>query len=206
MIIALFWILLKVTATNTERGHELTFRPKSQQAATLIAYEERQFDNLVILSPSATFKGALGAGELIEFVNMGGNILLAGGESMSEALRDFAYEFSVDFRKPRVVDFFNGASTELDHTIIARDLVAPSAVVSSLTGPILYRGVGHWITGKNRLVGKVLHGSKTAFVTDAKVVTDTALLGSDVNLVSYFQALNGARVIFCGSNSMFSNK
>lgn len=169
----------------------------------MIEYEERIYDNLLILSPSATFMGALKMGQMIDFVNLGGNILLAGSENISEALKDFSYEFSVDFGSSPVRDYFHTVEESIFST---SKLVGSSYIVSDLKGPIVYSGIGHAISGKNVLVQPLLVGEDSAIAADTKKVTEKSLIGSKVNLVSTFQALNNARVVFCGSVDMFSNK
>jgi hypothetical protein len=52
------------------------------------------------------FGGALKMGNLVEFVNQGGNVLLA-ADQYSEAMKDFAFEFSCDFASDAVSDPVN---------------------------------------------------------------------------------------------------
>jgi oligosaccharyltransferase complex subunit beta len=37
-------------------------------------------------------------GNIVDFINKGGNVLLVGSDQVSEALKDFAFEFSVDLK------------------------------------------------------------------------------------------------------------
>jgi oligosaccharyltransferase complex subunit beta len=145
--------------------------------------------------------GALKMGELVDFVNLGGNVLLAGSEKNSDAVRDFAYEFSVDFATTESVDhFFYQNDTKI---LTTTKNVGPDYVAKA-SNPILYRGVGHSLSGKNHLAFPILVGENSAFSGEKKV-GEGSLVGSKLNLVSAFQALNNARVVFAGSTLMFSN-
>jgi oligosaccharyltransferase complex subunit beta len=140
-------------------------------------------------------------GELVEFVNLGGNVLLCGSEQNSEAIKDFAYEFSVDFSSTLVTDYFHNVNSS---QIIKSKIIGPEFVVNTKK-PILYRGVGHALSGKNNLVFPILVGQDSSFSGEKKV-SEASLLGSKLHLVSAFQALNNARVVFAGSNLLFSNE
>ena len=141
----------------------------------------------------------MGAGGLIDFVNKGGNVLLVADEKISEQQRDFAYEFSVDIDRTRVSDYFHSGPSG---SVFSTRLVSPKNVVSSIQGPILYDGIAHILTGKNPLGFKILTASESAF----SIADDKSPIGSDLSLLSAFQALNNARVMFCGSIKMFSNE
>jgi oligosaccharyltransferase complex subunit beta len=143
-------------------------------------------------------------GELVDFVNLGGNVLIAGSSKNSEAIKDFAYEFSIDYATSNVVDYFR--NNKDSQSILSSDLVGSKFIVSETNGPILYRGVGQYISGKNPLAQPLLIASGSAFSGEAKKVTESTLIGSKLVLVSSFQAINNARIIFAGSNDMFSNE
>jgi hypothetical protein len=59
----------------TERGHELSFHVNDPELA-LEEYGVRQFDNLVVFSPQKKI-GKLTKADLLQFVDMGGNVLLS---------------------------------------------------------------------------------------------------------------------------------
>jgi oligosaccharyltransferase complex subunit beta len=146
--------------------------------------------------------GALKMGELVEFVNLGGNVFLAGSEKNSDAMRDFAYEFSVDYATTEAVDHF---SYQNDSRILRTTKNIGPESVAKVSNPVLFRGVGHSLSGKNHLAFPILVGENSAFSGEKKV-TEASLVGSKLNLVSAFQALNNARVVFAGSTLMFSNE
>lgn len=193
---------------NGDLAHEFTFlnSPKLASSTNLIEFEELLFDNLIILDSSTpSFGGALKMGNLVDFVNKGGNILLVASEGISDAVRDFAFEFTVDFKSARVVDPWDSS---LSGQGIVEAFVLPSAknILTPSSTPIYYAGNGHVLTGKNDLIKPLLVGKDTAYMTEAKKLNDKAVLGSRVVLASYFQALNGARVVFASSSALFGNE
>ncbi|KAJ3008807.1 hypothetical protein HKX48_008331 [Thoreauomyces humboldtii] len=186
----------------------------TEESFGLVEYDERSFDHFVVLAPEVpTFGGELGVANLLEFVNKGGNVLLAASSSISEAIRDFAYEFSVDFDESGtgVIDHFHKADAS-DATLVAAssfvgNKVAVPHTVSS-GAPVLFRGVGHRLTGKNVLMQPLLTGSPTAYaydLADREVLEGAPLIGSGLVYVSAVQARNNARVVFAGSVEMFSD-
>jgi oligosaccharyltransferase complex subunit beta len=75
--------------------------------------------------------------------------------------------------------------------------------------PVVFRGVGHRLTGKNPLIQALLVGEPSAysFSLNAKsAVPAAALTGAQVSLVSALQARNNARIVFSGSKDLFSDE
>lgn len=156
---------------------------------------------------------------LVEFVKSGGNILLGGSPTLSDSLRDFAREFSVDFddRDTVVIDHFSYNATSTsdtpDHTLIVLDtpsLTKVKAVVSSLEAPVLYRGIGHK-AGSTPLLTKILSAGFSAYSAENNEeqpadAESTTLVGTGVGLVSALQARNSARVTITGSLELFEDK
>ncbi|KAI8904926.1 Dolichyl-diphosphooligosaccharide--protein glycosyltransferase subunit WBP1 [Powellomyces hirtus] len=199
----------------TERGHELTYKTATESDFGLVVYEEIAFDHVLVLAPTVgSFGGELGIGNLMEFVSKGGNVLIAASSQISEAIRDFAYEFSVDFDESGsgVQDHFLKIEQD-DPTLISvsNGFVGNSVAVAPSVAkgpPILFRGVGHRLTGKNPLIQALLVGAPTTFaseIADKDVLEGSLLVGKDVVLVSALQARNNARVTFAGSVEMFSD-
>jgi hypothetical protein len=154
---------------------------------------------------SLAFGGALKMGNIVEFINKGGNVLFVASDQVSEALKDFAYEFSVDLTTNNVQDPFN---VELSKKGLIEGFVLPGAknIFTATANPVYYSGKGHVLSGKNNLIRPVLTGKDTAFMTQGKKLNEKAVVGSKVCLVSYFEALNNARVIFASSSSLFGNE
>nr|KAJ3420705.1 hypothetical protein HK105_005359 [Polyrhizophydium stewartii] len=200
------------------RGHVLDMRSAgdlAKGAFGLVSFDELVYDHAVILAPKApSFGGALKIGNLVDFVNAGGNVLLTASSEVSEAVRDFAYEFTADFDEPgtAVIDRFNSVGT--DPTRVLSSAFSPSAsnVVSDAIRsgpPVLFKGVAHKLSGKNPLSFSVLSASSAAFAydpTDKQRLIKDPLAGHAISLISAFQARNNARVVFAGSADMFSDE
>merc|ERR1719160_1597500 len=121
----------------SDRGHKLTYETIDKRDLVLFKYNERQFENIVLLpgaaglpareEPKPTYKvtqeeikiGLTAARPrpfsltiLLEFVDEGGNVLLTTSPTkISRDIRKFANECGFDFLKDesRVLDYFNGA-------------------------------------------------------------------------------------------------
>ncbi|TPX66250.1 dolichyl-diphosphooligosaccharide---protein glycotransferase [Spizellomyces sp. 'palustris'] len=197
-----------------DRGHRLSFKSASEDDFGLVAYEERRFDHFLVLAPAvATFGGQLGVGNVLDFIDKGGNVLVATSSDISDAIRDLTYEFSADFDEAgsAVIDHFHAVND--DHTLIAasdfigNDVAVPPVVKQG--PPVLFRGVAHRLTGKNPLAQPLLVGAPTAYsyeANDQNPVEVNLIVGKEVVLVSSLQARNNARVVFAGSVDMFSDK
>jgi oligosaccharyltransferase complex subunit beta len=84
------------------------------------------------------------------------------------------------------------------------DLVG-ATYIATTSAPVLFSGISHRISGKNILNSPVLAGSETSFTLDDGALTSKSNVGQTNVLVSAFQARNNARVIFAGSDSLFSD-
>ncbi|KAJ3161354.1 hypothetical protein HDU86_007136 [Geranomyces michiganensis] len=196
-----------------DRGYDLQFKSADDSDFGLIEYDENAYDHVLVLAPTVgSFGGELGVGTLLEFVNKGGNVLIAASSKISEAIRDFAYEFSADFDEAgsAVFDHFNQAenSDENGTLVAASNFGRTSSAIPTGLAPVLFRGVGHRLTGKNPLMQPLLVGAPTTYayeVADTDAVEGQPLLGEGLVLVSALQARNNARVVFTGSVDMFGD-
>lgn len=178
----------------------------SSKVPDLFSFGERVYDSVIVLKDVASFKGTLEMGKLLDFVNDGGNVLVGASDKVKDAVRDFAIEFSVEFDDAGtgVFDSFN----RQDEYIIP-NVIQNSHVFSKPVAPLLYKGIGHKVSGKNNLVFSLLNGSPSAYsyaLNDNDWMDGTPMLGSEVGLVSVMQARNNARVGFFGSIDFFTDK
>lgn len=115
--------------------------------------------------------------QLVDFVNKGGNLLVATSSDPSNAVRDLAAEFDIDFDAP----------VEEDSLV---EIVSPKSIVdlASVDAPVFYgRGVTLAV-GKNPMLNRVLRSA------------------SEDDLVASMQARNSARATFVGSKDVFSDR
>jgi oligosaccharyltransferase complex subunit beta len=151
---------------------------------------------------------------LVEFVNEGGNVLVAGSSVQSDLYYDFAIEFSVDFddKHTAVTDHFYGSNGTLSSSHVQNPAIALPFGASTFEHPILFRGVAVRLTGKNALTIPVLTANPTSFsfakdeTLRAIVNNDSPFLGTKIVLVAAHQSMNNARVTFTGSLDLLTNK
>ncbi|KAJ3298569.1 hypothetical protein HDU79_009334 [Rhizoclosmatium sp. JEL0117] len=203
----------------SKRGFALTIKAVNDDNAHLVVWEELVYHHLLILADSATGQ-SIAPAKVIDFVNRGGNVLIAASSKVSETIRDIAIELSADFDEKgnTVFDSFNMIGAKPDvvvaDRIVGETVIVPSALKKSIVSgktPLVFKGVGHRLTGKNPLIVPVLVGSPTAYSylesTKGKgAPPSSALVGSTLVLVSALQARNNARVVFSGSVDLFKNE
>jgi oligosaccharyltransferase complex subunit beta len=195
-------------------GHEITYQDPS--AVKLSKFGESSYDNVVVFSPEIDDI----VEDLLEFMNKGGNIMVAADDSIGGSLREFAESCGVEFDADgsSVVDHFSFSERndkERTHTAILTDNVFDSGSmlenfggVSSGARKVLYRGIGHAVDESNVLAVRVLKGGATTYSADPtrSVGEYPENAGADTLLVTAMQGRNNARVTFSGSLDMFSNE
>ncbi|KAL5969885.1 Dolichyl-diphosphooligosaccharide--protein glycosyltransferase 48 kDa subunit [Taenia solium] len=198
----------------TDRNYQLTFKYADDSTLDLKLFGEYNYQHVVIFAPTTKeFGGYVSVKALTDFVDNGGNVLVAGGPELGEAVRDFASECGVEFdaSNSSVIDHHNFDEMDNgDHTLIVaspEDAINVPVITGGFKNPILYRGVGISTDPTNPLIITVLHGSATSFSYDAKKVVSQypTTVGKNTQLVAALQARNDARVVFTGSIEMFSD-
>lgn len=186
----------------------------------LSRYGEYLYKNVIIFAPSVEeFGGDISVERLAQFVDDGGNVLVAGSEKSGDALREFASEcgFELDEENAAVIDHLNyDASDAGDHTTIltsAKNLIQADTIVGkanrkSDAAPLIYRGTGLIADKENPLVLKVLTAESSAYSynPDSSVTDYPHAVGRGTLLIAALQARNNARVVFSGSLVFFSDE
>ena len=151
-------------------GFELTFKVADDSGLVLKKYGEFLYDHLIIFAPTVEeFGGAISPEAITEFIDEGGNVLVAGNSNLGEALREVASEvgFEADEEGTSVIDHLNyDAKDEGKHTLVvasASNLIKSVKMTGGVTAPLLYRGVGLLTDPANPLVLEVLTASSTAY-------------------------------------------
>eukprot|EP00199_Chlamydomonas_sp_CCMP681_P000714 CAMPEP_0119107804 /NCGR_PEP_ID=MMETSP1180-20130426/11608_1 /TAXON_ID=3052 ORGANISM="Chlamydomonas cf sp, Strain CCMP681" /NCGR_SAMPLE_ID=MMETSP1180 /ASSEMBLY_ACC=CAM_ASM_000741 /LENGTH=437 /DNA_ID=CAMNT_0007093347 /DNA_START=11 /DNA_END=1324 /DNA_ORIENTATION=+ len=201
----------------TKAGFQLTIKGHKDSGLKLKEYDTWHYDHLAILAPKAeSFGGSIDLAVILQFVDSGHNLLLAGGPSVSDNIRAIAAEVGVDMdeRGTSVFDHFAFAHKtdgQPDHTlIVAKDIVSAPAIFSSaIKAPILFRGVGCAVSANSELITVALSAPWTSYSTDPRkpMLEPTELMvGSNIALVAAVQARNNARVLVTGSVDLFSDE
>ena len=198
-----------------ESGLELTYKVADDSSLHIKKYGQFLYDHIIVFSPSVEeFGGDLSAEALTEFVDEGGNILVAGSSNIGEVLREVASEvgFEVDDEGTAVIDHLNyDAKDQGKHTLVVADpknLVKSDKIVGGVSSPLLYRGVGLLVDHENPLVLEILTGSSTSYShnPDTPIKEFPHAVGKQTVLIAGLQARNNARVIFSGSFEFFSDE
>merc|ERR1712141_844122 len=199
-------------------GFTLTYKVADDPSIVLKKYGSFLYDHLVLFSPSVEeFGGALNVEGIVEFIDAGGNILVAGSTLTGDILREIASEcgFEADEEGNAVIDHHN-FDANLDggrHTVIVADtnnLINSAPIVGDkkAISPILYEGTGLIVDQENPLVLEILTASSTAYShnPDEPITEYPHATGKNTVLVAGLQARNNARVVFAGSIDLFSDK
>lgn len=201
-----------------DRGYKLTFKLADDANLLLSKYGEYLYKHLIIFAPSVEeFGGELNVERITEFIDDGGNLLVAASSETGDALRELATEcgFEVDEEGASVIDHlhYDVLSDTGDHTTIVADasnLIRAPIIVGPLPEkqPLLYRGTGLLVDRENPLVLPLLTADSTAYsyVPDAPIKEYPHAVGKGTLLIAALQARNNARVVFSGSLHFFSDE
>jgi oligosaccharyltransferase complex subunit beta len=196
-------------------GFDLTFKVADDANLGLKKYGEYLFEHLIVFAPTVEeFGGAISPEAITEFIDGGGNVLVAGNSNLGEALREIASEvgFEADEEGTSVIDHLNyDAKDEGKHTLVVAspaNLIKSSKMTGGVTAPLLYRGVGLLTDPANPLVLQILTGSSTAYShnPDLPITEYPHAVGKQTVLIAGLQARNNARVVFSGSLEFFSDE
>lgn len=199
-----------------QRGHNLVFKLADESSLALSKYGEYLYENLVVFAPSVEeFGGSIDKDSIVDFIDNGGNVLVAASSAVGDILRDVGSEvgLELDEENTAAIDHLNyDIKDSGDHTLLAVD---PSNVVDvelmvgkKQTAPALYRGIGMTADPDNPLVLEIMNGYSTtySYFTNEPIKDYPLVVGRSTLLIAGLQARNNARVVFSGSLDFFSNE
>merc|ERR1719333_1489455 len=198
-----------------DSGFELTYKVADDSGLQIKKYGQYLYDLIIVFSPTVEeFGGDLSAEAITEFIDDGGNILIAANSNVGEVLREVASEvgFEVDDDGTAVIDHLNyDTKDQGKHTLVVADpknLIKSEKIVGKASAPMLYRGVGLLVDHENPLVMEILTGSSTSYShnPDTMIKEFPHAVGKQTVLIAGLQARNNARVVFAGSLEFFSDE
>jgi oligosaccharyltransferase complex subunit beta len=199
-----------------DRDFDLTFKLADDSGLSLVKYGEFLYEHLIIFSPSVEeFGGTIDVASITNFIDGGGNVLVAGSSQIGEPIRDLASECGVEFDEENtaVIDHLNyDMADEGKHTRLVANpgnlIDAKMIVGEKPVNPLLFQGVGMTADPENPLVLNVLHAASTAysFNPNDKINEYPHAVGKNTLLIAALQARNNARVMFFGSIDFFSDE
>jgi oligosaccharyltransferase complex subunit beta len=201
-----------------DRNFQVTFKVADDSDLTLTKYGEYIFDHLVLFCPNVVeFGGNLTTKSVVDFIDAGGNVLVAANSELSEPIKEIAGECGIEFsdESTYVIDRFNtdikdnGRNTLIVsdvENLINNKIIAGNAREKAV--PFLYRGIGMTADPENPLLLDILAGSTTTYTykPDETIADYPHSIGKTTLLISGLQARNNARAVFVGSLEFFSNE
>ncbi|KOC61643.1 Dolichyl-diphosphooligosaccharide--protein glycosyltransferase 48 kDa subunit [Habropoda laboriosa] len=202
--------------TLQDSGYILTYKLADDANLQLSKYGEYVYEHLIIFAPSVEeFGGALSIETITDFIDGGGNVLVAGSSQSGDALHELASEcgFEIDEEDSAVIDHLNyDLSDNGYHTKIVADpanLIDASVIVGSKSvQPLLYQGTGLIADTENPLILRLLTASSSAYSYNPHnpIKEYPHAVGKNTLLIAALQARNNARVVFSGSLYFFSDE
>ncbi|XP_015186256.1 PREDICTED: dolichyl-diphosphooligosaccharide--protein glycosyltransferase 48 kDa subunit [Polistes dominula] len=202
--------------TLQDGGYSLTFKLADDASLQLSKYGEYLYQHLIIFAPSIEeFGGALSVDVITDFIDGGGNVLVAGSSQSGDALRELASEcgFEIDEEGASVIDHMNyDVSDSGYHTMIVANptnLIDASVIVGSKNiPPLLYEGTGLIADANNPLLLRLLTAANSAYSYNPynPIKEYPHAVGKNTLLIGALQARNNARVLFSGSLFFFSDE
>ncbi|KAF7192691.1 Dolichyl-diphosphooligosaccharide--protein glycosyltransferase subunit wbp1 [Pseudocercospora fuligena] len=205
------------------RGFQITYRGPKDSSLSLFEYGLPAYSHLLLLPVKAKGLGpALTPNLLVDFVNGGSNILLAlsAEQAIPSAISSLLLEMDINLPADRtsvVVDHFNhdSKSAAEKHDVLL--LPAPTLKQNvkdffSVDGLIAFpHAVGQVLGNASPLLSSVVKAPSTAYVYNPKDDSEAApedlfATGSQINVVSAFQARNSARFTVLGSAEALEDK
>ncbi|KAK5170605.1 oligosaccharyl transferase glycoprotein complex, beta subunit [Saxophila tyrrhenica] len=206
-----------------DRGFQITYRSPKDTGLSLFLHGVPAYSHLLILPPRSKGLGPqLTPNLLVDFVNQGSNILLAlsSEHSVPSAINSLLLELDINLSADRnsiVVDHFNYDTKSADekHDV----LLLPSTKFSKAETKNLFsvdnlialpHAVGQVLGNASPLLASVLNAPSTAYTYNPKeegeALEDVFATGSQISLVSTFQARNSARFTVLGSAEAMEDK
>ncbi|XP_076651862.1 dolichyl-diphosphooligosaccharide--protein glycosyltransferase non-catalytic subunit Ost48 [Halictus rubicundus] len=199
-----------------DSGYTLTFKLADDANLLLTKYREYLYEHLIIFAPTVEeFGGALSVETITDFIDGGGNVLVAGSSQSGDVLHELASEcgLEIDEEGSAVIDHLNYDKSDNGyHTKIIAEpsnlIDAPVIVGNKNIQPLLYKGTGLLADTDNPLILRLLTASSSAYsYNPLNPVKDYPhAVGKNTLLIAALQARNNARVVFSGSLYFFSDE
>ncbi|KAK0185906.1 oligosaccharyl transferase beta subunit [Armillaria mellea] len=198
-----------------DSGYELTFRGPKDEAPLLIEDDVASFAHVIVFaSDTKNFAKDITPQNLVQLLSLNTNLLIALSPKQT-MLSSLAAEFSLILPPPGtpLISYF----PERDGPANAIPIAVPqSPLLTPNTPPVWFSGIP-FARGNNPLIVPILNAPEESFTADSDSSADTLAdaaekggegiwAGSQLGVVSGFQALSGARVTWVGGVDLFTDK
>ncbi|KAF8744955.1 hypothetical protein AX14_011970 [Amanita brunnescens Koide BX004] len=198
-----------------DRGYDLVFRAPKAASPLLVEFDAPSFAHLIILaSETKHFAKDLAPQALVDAVSHDVNILVALPQ-MQSPLSAFAAEFALILPPPSssLISYF--PEREENPTVIPVSPPNNHPILTDGLHPVWFTGMPHALAN-NPLLIPILRAPPQSFAGEldspADVLVEAAekggeglWAGSQLGIVTGFQALNNARVTFVGGAELFND-
>jgi len=200
-------------APLAELGNELVFKQADDASLELTRYGVNLYKGLIVLAPSVDeFGGKINSATITEFVDNGGNVLIAAGKTVGDEIRQTAAEIGVELDEAgtQVIDHgrVNAIEDSGDHTAFTvepNQFIPAEIITGKISEAMTFEGIGMKLDAANKLVFPIAWAAPTAYswYPNEPISEYPMALGKNIVLVAGLQARNNARVVIAGSLKMF---
>ncbi|KAF8898247.1 oligosaccharyl transferase beta subunit [Gymnopilus junonius] len=202
-----------------DQGYELTFRAPKDESPPVIEYDEAKFAHVVILaSETKNFAKDITPQSLISLLDLETNLIL-GLSTKQTPLASLAPEFSLILPPPGtpLISYFPKREESPSLIPITPSKYDATEILNKDLPPVWFSGVPHAF-GNNPLLVPILHAPAESFASEVDGGSADALVdaaekggeglwaGSQLGIVTGFQALNGARVTWLGGVDLLTDE
>eukprot|EP00729_Bicosta_minor_P002668 gene2668-33999_t len=196
------------------QGLDLEFADASDPQLQLLKEKggARAYANVVLFAPASTGLGErnLQSSTIAEFIDSGGNVLVAADSNTADFTRDVAANcgFELDEAGTAVIDHKHKVADDSTWIKSVRTANVDAIVGPPLESGVLFRGVGLATDEFNALALELLTAGSTAYsYNPAEQISNYPMvIGKSTVLVGGLEARNHARVVVSGSIEMFSDQ
>eukprot|EP00918_Siedleckia_nematoides_P057366 GHVU01125132.1.p1 GENE.GHVU01125132.1~~GHVU01125132.1.p1 ORF type:complete len:521 (+),score=99.31 GHVU01125132.1:34-1596(+) len=190
-------------------------------APPIFALEERKFDNIILVAPEADLSRrsnvVFTATELLQHVDLGGNVLVAATSFASQGQRNFLNNcgFDLDRKGSTIIDVFHpfkranssSGSYAAGDAVSVDEVVEARSVFSVPKKGIFFKGTGMLLNPADSQTVAILRGRPTSYSQDAEASMHSGPIssGHEAILVAALQTRGAARVVVSGSVDMFKD-
>lgn len=177
-----------------ELGHQVDVKSADDAALKLSKYNEFLYDNILLFCPQLdVFRGSVTVKDILEFIDTGHNVLLAGSHAPGSITTELAGEVGFEFKESSVKrEYTNTKLNPIYHIVGDESKYKTSFSYSGTPMKMLKNELSLEVLTNNAPVDDIRPSSSSKYVLNV--------------LIGAMQARNNARVLVSGSVDFYSDK